>query len=93
MVVVSIELSTDLGIDCYDFEARLQYPSQLRFNRPDPMAIKTPGLNTYLYCSANPIMLVDPTGCVVDSIWPNIGPVIPPTLFVGWKVNPFYTNL
>ncbi|MDE5607944.1 MAG: hypothetical protein K2I64_03315, partial [Muribaculaceae bacterium] len=86
------ELHTNFGIDSYDFEARLQYPSQLRFNRPDPMAIKTPGLNTYLYCNANPIMLVDPTGCVVDSIWKNIGPVIPPSQFVGWKVNPFYTN-
>ncbi|MDE5607491.1 MAG: hypothetical protein K2I64_00995, partial [Muribaculaceae bacterium] len=56
------ELNTDFGIDCYDFEARLQYPSQLRFNRPDPLAGDNPGVNTYLYCNANPIILTDPTG-------------------------------
>ncbi|MDE5607449.1 MAG: hypothetical protein K2I64_00775 [Muribaculaceae bacterium] len=55
------EFETRGGLDFYDFDARLQLPTTGLFSRPDPKAIKTPGLNTYLYCAANPIMFIDPT--------------------------------
>ena len=46
----------------YDFEARRLDPDNLSFNRPDPKAADTPWLSPYLYCAANPIMYIDPTG-------------------------------
>ena len=51
--------------DCmnlYDFGARLYLPALGLFDRPDPIAINYPSLNPYLYCAANPVMNVDPTG-------------------------------
>ncbi|MDE5608619.1 MAG: RHS repeat-associated core domain-containing protein, partial [Muribaculaceae bacterium] len=60
------EFETRGGLDLYDFEARMQLPAAGLFSRPDPKAIKTPGLNTYLYCAANPIMYTDPTG---EDVW------------------------
>ncbi|MDE5608178.1 MAG: hypothetical protein K2I64_04505 [Muribaculaceae bacterium] len=56
------EFETRGGLDFYDFDARLQLPTTGLFSRPDPKAWDYPGYNPYLYCAANPIMLVDPTG-------------------------------
>ncbi|MDE5607384.1 MAG: RHS repeat-associated core domain-containing protein [Muribaculaceae bacterium] len=56
------EFETRGGLDFYDFDARLQLPAVGLFSRPDPLAGDNPGVNTYLYCNANPIMLIDPTG-------------------------------
>lgn len=56
------ELSTEFGIDMYDFDARqysLYIPS---FNSPDPLAFKTPHISPYSYCHGDPVNYVDPTG-------------------------------
>ena len=56
------ELETEDGLDLYDFGARQYYPAIAMFDRPDPMAGDYPHLSPYMYCAANPVMLIDPTG-------------------------------
>ncbi|MDE5607382.1 MAG: hypothetical protein K2I64_00410 [Muribaculaceae bacterium] len=49
------EFDTRGGLDFYDFDACLQFPTTGLFSRPDPKAWDYPGYNPYLYCAANPI--------------------------------------
>ena len=56
------ELDRIGGINHYDFHARqLQLPI-LHFYQQDPYADKYPHLSPYLYCAANPLRYVDPSG-------------------------------
>ena len=56
------ELDRTGGLMLYDFHAR-QYDPQLgRFTSPDPLQSQSPGISPYLYCSANPISRIDPSG-------------------------------
>lgn len=34
--------------------------------QPDPMAVDYAGTNPYVYCGANPIKFIDPTGCILE---------------------------
>ena len=56
------ELSTDLSLSYYDFEARMQLPALGIFQRPDPKASTFPWLNTYSYCAGDPINKIDRNG-------------------------------
>ncbi|MDE7385763.1 MAG: hypothetical protein K2N28_01345 [Muribaculaceae bacterium] len=56
------ELETRNGLNFYDFEARLHFPAINFMNQPDVNARDYPWLNPYLYCAANPIANIDPTG-------------------------------
>ncbi len=56
------ELDTRNGLNFHDFEARMLFNDHTLFNRPDPHAGKYPHLNPYLYCAANPLRYIDPTG-------------------------------
>ncbi len=56
------ELETRDGLNRYDFHARQYDPALGLFDRPDPMAAEYPWLTPYLYCAANPVMHIDPTG-------------------------------
>ena len=56
------ELDRIGGINHYDFHARqLQLPIP-HFYQQDPYADKYPHLSPYLYCAANPLKYVDPSG-------------------------------
>ena len=56
------ELDRIGGINHYDFHARqLQLPIP-HFYQQDPYADKYPHLSPYLYCAANPLRYVDPSG-------------------------------
>ena len=56
------ELETMNGLNTYDFHARPYYYPALQFHSPDILSEKTPWLSPYLYCAANPVMFIDPTG-------------------------------
>ena len=56
------EFDRTSGLDLYDFEARAYDPALGRFRQPDPLAEKYRPLSPYLYCAANPLANVDPTG-------------------------------
>ena len=56
------ELDRISGLDLYDFEARAYDPALGRFRQPDPLAESYHPLSPYLYCAANPLANVDPSG-------------------------------
>ena len=59
------ELLTTGGLHLSLFGARMYDAALLRFITPDPLRRDTPHLSSYLYCAANPVMYVDPTGMIV----------------------------
>ena len=56
------ELTTDHGLNTYDFEARWLTPAFPRFTTPDPLATDYHPLSPYTYCGGDPINFSDPTG-------------------------------
>ena len=53
------------GINEHDFGARRQMPQLGLFSTQDPLKWDNPDVSPYLYCAANPIRFIDPTGLVV----------------------------
>ncbi len=56
------EFLTHGGLHLSLHGARMYDPALGRFITPDPLCHQTPHLSTYLYCAANPVMCIDPTG-------------------------------
>lgn len=56
------ELTADLGLNLYDFAARWHNPALPGFTTPDPLAEKYRDISPYVYCAADPINLIDPSG-------------------------------
>ncbi|MBD5320439.1 MAG: hypothetical protein HDS07_06055 [Bacteroides sp.] len=54
------------GLDLYDQAARQYDPILGRFRRPDPFAESFYGVSPYLFCIANPLLLVDKDGEKVE---------------------------
>ena len=54
------------GLDLYDQAARQYDPTLGRFRRPDPLAESFYGVSPYLFCIANPLLLVDKDGEKVE---------------------------
>ena len=59
---VSKELTTEYGIDLYDFEQRYLNLDIPCFLSPDRLAYETPHITPYSYCHGDPINYIDPTG-------------------------------
>ena len=59
------------ALNLYDFHARLYDPQLGRFLSPDPCSTQYEPLSPYLYCAANPILLTDPTGCLIEGVTKN----------------------
>ncbi|MCM1292413.1 MAG: RHS repeat-associated core domain-containing protein [Bacteroides sp.] len=60
------ELDRVSGLDLSDFKARLYDPALGRFLRPDDLADKYHPLSPYLYCAANPLIVTDPLGMLLE---------------------------
>ena len=60
------ESLTRVGLDLYDFGARMYSPSNMRWMTMDPLAEKYYSISPYAYCAGNPINFVDPTGMEID---------------------------
>ena len=60
------ESLTRVGLDLYDFGARMYSPSNMRWMTMDPLAEKYYHISPYVYCAGNPVNLVDPDG---KEIW------------------------
>lgn len=56
------ELERTDGLMLYDHHARLYDPQLGRFISPDPLAADYAPTAPHLYCAANPIAFIDPTG-------------------------------
>ena len=50
------------GLNDYDFHARFLNPAAALWHAPDPHASLSPWISPYVFCAANPIRRVDPTG-------------------------------
>lgn len=61
------ELTADLGLNLYDFAARWHNPAIPGFTTPDPLAEKYRDISPYVYCAADPINLIDPSGMTIDT--------------------------
>ena len=59
------ELDRVSGLDLLDFEARPYDATLGRFWRPDDLASQYHPLSPFLYCAANPLRLIDPTGTII----------------------------
>ncbi len=56
------------GLNTYDYGARQYDPILCRWDRVDPLCEKYYNVSPYVYCSNNPILLIDPTGLEPDSL-------------------------
>ena len=51
-----------VGLDLYDFGARMYSPSNMRWLTMDPLCEKYYSISPYAYCAGVPVNLVDPDG-------------------------------
>ena len=56
------ESLTRVGLDLYDFGARMYSPSNMRWMTMDPLAEKYYSVSPYAYCAGDPINRIDPNG-------------------------------
>ncbi len=64
------EWQNELGLDIYDFHARMYDPIIGRTFQLDPMAEKYYSLSAYSWVANNPLIFTDPTGMEID--WSEI---------------------
>jgi len=63
------ESLTRVGLDLYDFGARMYSPSNMRWMTMDPLCEKYYHISPYAYCAGNPVNLVDPDGRALETAW------------------------
>ena len=56
------EFDHSLGLDLYDYGARLYDPALVVWTGVDPLADECGGISPYVYCLSNPVNRIDPDG-------------------------------
>lgn len=56
------EFDHSLGLDLYDYGARLYDPALVVWTGVDPLADEYGGISPYAYCLSNPVKYIDPNG-------------------------------
>ena len=56
------EFDHSLGLDLYDYGARLYDPALVVWTGVDPLADEYGGISPYVYCLSNPVKYIDPNG-------------------------------
>lgn len=72
------ELTSEAGLNAYDFAARWQSPAFPRFTTPDPLAEQYTPIGPQVFCGGDPINLIDPSGC--NPIYDQYGYLLGTTL-------------
>lgn len=67
------ESLTRVGLDLYDFGARMYSPSNMHWMTMDPLAEKYYHISPCVYCAGNPVNLVDPDGRMVGDYYNTSG--------------------
>ena len=68
------ESLTRVGLDLYDFGARMYSPSNMRWMTMDPLAERSYHISPYVYCSGDPINRIDPDGMFDGKkVWRGVG--------------------
>ncbi len=60
------EIQSDLGLDTYDFHARMYDPALGRTFQQDPLGEKYYPFSPYSWVANNPLIITDPTGMELD---------------------------
>ena len=84
------EFETLMGLNLYDFHARMHDPALGRFMSVDPMAEKYYSISPYAYCGNNPINAFDLNG---DSIWYTINNNVATMHVTGKVINQSGDNI
>ena len=63
------ESLTRVGLDLYDFGARMYSPSNARWLTMDPLCEKFYDTSPYVYCNGNPVNIIDPDGQAGETLW------------------------
>jgi RHS repeat-associated protein len=60
------ELQDELGLNAYDFGARMYMPDIVRTPIQDPLTAEFPNMSPYCFFNNNPLRFTDPTGMAPD---------------------------
>ena len=63
------EFDHSLGLDLYDYGARLYDPALVVWTGVDPLADEYGGISPYVYCGDNPVNAIDPDGKEIRIAW------------------------
>jgi RHS repeat-associated protein len=78
------ESLTRVGLDLYDFGARMFSPLNMRWMTMDPLCERAAHISPYAYCSGNPINRIDMDGMFDKKMfWSGVGAIVKGTVEIA----------